>query len=42
MARQGDCQHALPVALKERDISGLKEERSSLDKHQLGPPSENH
>lgn len=33
---------ALPVALNERDISGLKEERSSLDKHQLGPPSENH
>jgi len=33
---------ALPVALQERDISGLKKERSSLDKHQLGPPSENH
>lgn len=33
---------ALPVALQERDISGLREERSSLDKHQLGPPSENH
>lgn len=33
---------AWPVAPQERDISGLKEERSSLDKHQLGPPSETH
>lgn len=33
---------ALSAARQERDISGLKEERSALDKHWLGPPSENH
>lgn len=32
----------LPVAPQERDIFGPKEEKSSLDKHQLGPPSDNH